>query len=261
MSLDNTLNIPDQTVTPCGEDRNPFWEYLRAALAAVLADEADGSDGCELEGIHRLCRRSILENWSALTPATFIHGYLWCVGSSRKNYGVRLKQWDDQLRLFRQGDAARIARDEIREKWARRKCYLSPDMVESVIEAATKIFVAGWEGFRNKWLLLPADPESEQGEDWRGVHSQFCKFWEVGDAIAWYLVRNLYGGRFFKPDEHIKAIARHFLGEREDPIAAMRTEAIHGWPSVCQDRRFLPLHLGELDHILWWHKRKNGLPG
>ena len=227
----------------------------------MLADEADESDGGEFAGIHNLCRRGVVANRSMLTPTTFMNGYLWVIGSNQKNYDVRLEYWDAQVALFREGDAERIARerDEIREEWSQRKCYLSPDMVESVIEAATRIFVIGWEGFRDRWLLLPPDPESEHEEDWWDVYSRFCKFWEVGDALAWYLVRNLYGGRFFKPDVHIMGIARHFFGEAA-PLAAMRAEAKRLWPTVCQEPRLLPLHLGELDYMLWWYKRKNPLP-
>lgn len=253
MSLNNTPN---------SSASSSFEVYVGAALCTCVDDEANGHDGGELATIHRLCRRGVLENWSALTPGTFILGYIWVVGSNQKDYDVRLKFWDGQVELFRDGDPERIARDrdEIRDEWARRKCYLSPDMVESVIETATKVFVAGWEPFREKWLLLPANPESESADDWWGVYSQFCKFWEVGDALAWYLVRNLYGGRFFKPDLHIMAVARHFFGDAADPLAAMRGEAKRLWASMCKDTRFLPLHLGELDYFLWWHKRKNDLP-
>jgi hypothetical protein len=263
MSLDHIPVVPNLAAPVSEGGQDPFQVYLRAALTTALTDWADRSDGGQLEGIHRLCRRTVLDNWSGLTPMTFMREFLWCVGSAQKIYDVRLKYyWPDQLRLFRNGDSDRIARerDEIRKEWALKKCYLSRDMVESVIEAATKIYISGWDGFRANWLLLPADPESEREEDWRGVHTQFCKFREVDEANAWYLVRNLYGGRFLKPDVHILGVARHFFGHGAHPLAALRTEAKRLWLSVCQDARFLPLHLGELDYMIWWHKRKHGLP-
>src|SRR5262245_37575709 len=119
MSLNNTPN---------SSARSRFEVYLGAALGTCLDDEANGNDGGELASIHRLCRRGTLENWSALTPGTFILGYLWVVGSNQKDYDIRLKFWDGQVELFRHGDPERIARDrdEIRDEWAGRKCYLSP---------------------------------------------------------------------------------------------------------------------------------------
>lgn len=134
-------------------------------------------------------------------------------------------------------------------------------MVESVIEAATKILVSpDWESFRGKWLNLPANPESDQQEDWLDAYWQLRKFPQVGDAIAWYLVRNLYGGPFLKPDVHIKKIAEHFFAESGDSLEAMKAAARRVWPQVCNTSQLLPLHLGELDYVLWWHKRKHGLP-
>jgi hypothetical protein len=239
-----------------------FRDYFQAALGTAFADETDGKDGGEFADILERCRQGVLANWAALTPVTFLQGYLWCVGSSQKDFEVRCGFWEDQLSLLRHGDPDSIARerDEIREERLSRPCYLHPKVVESVIEAATKIFVSDWETFRRQWLVLPENPESVRQEDWLEAYWQLRKFPQVGDAIAWYLVRNLYGGPFLKPDVHIKAIAEHFFGHREDPLTAMSAEARRLWPQVCRDPRLLPLHVGELDYVLWWHKRKHGLP-
>jgi hypothetical protein len=59
------------------------------------------------------------------------------------------------------------------------------------------------------------------------------------------LVRNLSGGRFFKPNLYNMAIAPCFFAAAEDPRAAIREEAKRLRSSVCMDSRLLPLHLGE----------------
>jgi hypothetical protein len=81
----------------------------------------------------------------------------------------------------------------------------------------------------------------------------------VGDAIAWFLIRDLYGGRFFKPDVHILAIARHFFSGG-DPLKELTDAVRQEWKSICTDKRFLPVHLGEVDLILWWYRRRTGIP-
>ena len=84
-------------------------------------------------------------------------------------------------------------------------------MVESFITAATLLRRSDWERFRDERLVITADPGSGCEDDWWPAYWQFRRFPRVGDAIAWYLVRNLYGGPFLKSDVHIWAIARHFF--------------------------------------------------
>jgi hypothetical protein len=80
----------------------------------------------------------------------------------------------------------------------------------------------------------------------------------VGWAIGWYLIRNLYGGRFFKPDMHINAIVAHFIGEGQPEAMAAAVREL--WPTVCSDSRLLPVHLGEVDFILWWYRQATNEP-
>ena len=124
----------------------------------------------------------------------------------------------------------------------------------------TRICAGGWDAFKRKYLLLPNEPQSENPNDWQDAYWQLRSFPEVGDAIAWYLIRNLYGGPFFKPDVHINEIAMRFFPETDQPLDAMSAEVRKCWEKVCKDKRFLPLHLGEVDYMLWWYKRKNALP-
>ncbi|MGH7173082.1 MAG: hypothetical protein ACRELG_22605 [Gemmataceae bacterium] len=258
-----SLNLTPSALTLVpSQPQAAFEPYLCAALDTALTDEAAGKDGGEFAGIRARCRQGVVANWSGLTPVSFLQGYLWCVGSSQKNFDKRCSVWDDQLSLLRHGDPERIARerDDIREERLSRPCYLHPKVVESVIEAATKIFVSDWQSFRRRWLLLPEYPDSVEQVEWLEAYWLLRNFPQVADAIAWYLVRNLYGGSFLKPDIHIKKIAEHFFGQYVDPLAAMSAEAHRVWPHVCADPRLLPAHLGEIDYVLWWHGRKNGLP-
>jgi hypothetical protein len=239
-----------------------FRDCVEAAWQRALADQVRGEDGGELHGIHELCRRGVRHNWSQLTAERFLPALLWCVGSVQKDYAVRLNFWDGQLELFRDGDPLRIARerDELRAEWLARKCYLNRDMVEAVIEAATKITLNGWNHFRERFLVLPDEPQAETPAAWEASYWALRELPQVGDAIAWYLIRNLYGGPFFKPDIHIDAVARHFFGTADHPIEEMANELRCIWPEVCTDPTYLPLHMGELDYVLWWYRRNTGLP-
>ena len=73
------------------------------------------------------------------------------------------------------------------------------------------------------------------------------------DAIAWYLIRNLYGAPFFKPDLHIRAIEQHFFGNGDLGELSARVRQL--WPKVCRDSRLAPVHLGVVDHVLWWYRQ------
>jgi len=244
-----------------------FSDYLRVALECAVADSEAGDDGGELKEFRQLCRRGVRQNWMRVKAIPFVKSYLWCVGSTRKPYERHCRYIKRQERLFRQCDPKNIvnARTDIRKDWRSRKdgqCHkedLKREMLESVIEAARRICAKGWDEFKQEYLLLPDDPRSENADDWQKAYWQLRSFPEVGDAISWYLIRNLYGAPFLKPDIHIREIAKHFFAGTARPVDAMTVEVRKCWPKVCKYRRFRPLHLGEVDYVLWWYKRKNAL--
>jgi len=80
----------------------------------------------------------------------------------------------------------------------------------------------------------------------------------IGEANVWFLLRNLFGAPFLKPDIWIKDIANRYFGAQKDPVAALSAAVRASWPRVCRDRRLLPVHLGEVDIILWAYERGIG---
>jgi hypothetical protein len=232
-----------------------FRTYLKAAVDRALEDEHTGEDSGNLQWIHNLARRGAEKNWKALTPKGFLEQYLWCVGGIQKRYKVREAHFPLQVKLFHSCDATAISHHEtaIRASWRKDKCDLNSRMFEAVISTAKEVAV-DWDGFKDKHLL---DPRSESMDDWWGVYDALDRLPMVGDAIAWYLIRNLYGGPFFKPDVHITAIADHYFNSRVD---AMSQDVRKLWPQVCSDSRLKSVHLGEVDYILWWYRRITGDP-
>src|SRR5205814_8866719 len=111
-----------------------------------------------------------------------------------------------------------------------------------------------WKAFKRDYLLLPENPETESLDDWWPGYSALDRLPMVGDAIAWYLIRNLYGAPFFKPDLHIKGIEKQFFGNGN--LDAMSAEVRRLWPRVCTDSRIARVHLGVADYILWWYRRQ-----
>ena len=95
-------------------------------------------------------------------------------------------------------------------------------------------------------------------EDWLSAYSALDRLPMVGDAIAWYLIRNLYGAPFFKPDLHINAIKRHFFGNGD--LNEMSATVRQLWPQVCTDSRLARVHLGVVDYVLWWYRMNTGRP-
>ncbi len=243
------------------EDQLAFANYLRAALARALEDSESECDHGDLKYFNELCRRGVSDNWSTLEPVPFLGAYHRCIAAAAKQAAVVEKNWDRQVALFRQHDAARIVadQDKIWEEWERDKCYLSPRMVGAVITTAALID-RSWDSFKSEYLLLPENLETESLKDWYPVHAALDSLPMVGEATAWYLLRNLYGAPVFKPDVHIWGIAAHFFPDANAPLDSMSRAVRKLWGQICLDDRFLPVHLGEVDFILWWYRQNTGLP-
>jgi len=154
----------------------------------------------------------VKKNLTDLQPEEFLEAYLWCVGSIQKKFTTHEKKFPDQKVLFRQCDPKKITRnaDKIRSEWKKSKCDLNLRMFEAVVTTAGKV-ADNWDAFKEDYLPLPDDPESESPKEWRAAFIALDRLPMVGWAIGWYLIRNLYGAPFFKPDLHINAIVDHFL--------------------------------------------------
>src|SRR6266851_6773265 len=151
--------------------------------------------------------------------------------------------------LFRNCDAKKIAKDStnILEEWQSKKCDLSPRMVNAVLWTANKV-AEDWKAFKASYLMLPVNPESEEPADWIVAYNALDSLPMVGWAIGWYLIRNLYGAPFFKPDLHINAIVNHFFGPNDIPALSLAVRK--NWTAVCSDTRFKKVHLGIADYVL-----------
>ncbi len=249
-----------------------FESYLATALDHAVRRADEGTDHGELDGVVALCAAGVSENFRRLQPERFLVQLLWCIGSQQKDYEVRMRarpggsHWKRQRRLFRQGVPSRIAAqaDSIREEHAADKRYLRPAWVEALIAEARHIVDEEWPGYRSRVLPLPADPESERLDAWYPTVRALDRLPWVGEITAWYLLRNLLGAPVFKPDIHIVAIAWHYFGDDDDPLAAMTEATRQAWPRVCEAagvaKRVLSPHLGVVDFILWWYRRETGLP-
>jgi endonuclease III len=133
-------------------------------------------------------------------------------------------------------------------------------MVEAIFGTAELMVARTWESFKAEYLLLPPNPQSESLTDWRPAHAALDSLPMVGEATAWYMLRNLYGAPVFKPDVHICAIAKHFFPQAEAPLEAMTVAVRELWEHVCQEKRLLPVHMGEVDFVLWWYRQSTGVP-
>jgi hypothetical protein len=239
-----------------------FESYLKSALELALEDERQGRDGGNLNRINKLCRTPVQENWEALTEERFLQTLLWCVGSVRKPWKTHQKYYPRQLELFYSCDSQAIVANEnqIRTDWIREKRDLNERMVNAVMNVAKQIVNDGWMEFKQRKLLLPNDPETDDLNHWRPALKELKSLPQIRTALSSYLLRNLYGAAVFKPDVHIICIAEHFFGEYKDPIRAMTNAVKRLWPKVCNDERFLPVHIGEVDYILWWYRSRTGKP-
>lgn len=244
--------------TPSSHHALAFRNYLKDALAFALQAEKDRKDNGDLLWIHQQCRGDAKTKLAALTPKVFLESYLWCIGSIRKKIHVHEAHFPKQMDLFRQCDAQRITQDAaaIREDWQAEKRDLNGQMVEAML-ATAKLVAQGWDAFRQKHL---PEPPTECPDDWKDACNALDQLPMVGPAIAPFLLRNLFGAPILKPDLHIVAIATHFFGDEAAPVRALITAIEHHWDSVCTDQRFLPVHLGEVDYILWFYRQATGQP-
>jgi hypothetical protein len=180
-----------------------FANYLQTALTEVLRS------GCgDLDDLNQLCRQGVVNNRNAITRISFMRTYHDCVAASGKKAYVFKKCYKPaQIKLFRDHDVSRIVaeQDEIRRQWEKNRVYLRREVVEAIIDTASEID-CDWNAFEEKFLRLPANPESESLKDWEPMHASL---------------------------------------DRDD---------------VCQEDKLRPVHLGEVDFILWWYRQKTGQP-
>jgi hypothetical protein len=248
-----------------GEVKICFTDYLKDAWDRTRQDADKGCDNGDLEYVNRLCRRGVLANWSDLEPKTFLETYHRCIAVISRKVAVVETFLPSQVALFRNHDAARIMAEQesIWDEWSKERRCLNHKMVNAMIETS-KLLNGCWDEFRHKYLPMPENPESESLDDWQSVHSALDRLRMVGPATAWYLIRNLYGAPAFKPDVHICAIATYFFPNTENSLTtsltALSESARKLWAKMCDDKRFLPVHLGEVDYILWWYRQATGLP-
>jgi hypothetical protein len=255
-----------KTTTPA-----TFEDYLRATLLFALDAEATGKDNGAMRRHLDRVKRGVEANWAAITPESFLRDYLFCVGSIQKKYQRRMdtslgpSYWERQLKLFRHGSANSIVLEEhaIRSEWAAAKVDLSPKMVEATLDTARQIVDLTWPRFRAEFLRLPANRRTEDSRDWQPTFEALRELKMVGKALAPYLVRNLYGGSFFKPDVHIVAIAQHYFGDMPDPVTRMAVAAKQAWPSIVPSTAHADLQLGNLgiiDYLLWFYRQAWQVP-
>lgn len=260
-----------ETVNPSESVAPTFRDYLsRAASFSIDAYESGADKGALNRRLLRL-EHSVEENWAAVTPAQFMQDYIFCVGSIQKKYARRM---DDrrgpsyrqlQLALLRDGDPGRITNEahEVRAEWKARKVDLSPKMVDAALDTASRIARLGWPRFKSEYLQLPIDPTSQKSADWNSVFAALKRLPMVGKAIAPYIVRNLYGGAFFKPDVHIEAIAMHYFGGDADRIDQMTRASKALWPTVVPTRAPAAArepNIGIVDYVLWFYRQATGAP-
>jgi hypothetical protein len=193
-----------------------------------------------------------------LTGKDFLEAYLWCIAGIRIPATSLAKKWDRILSLFRKCEPKIVAREggKIKDKWRQEKLGLNEGKVDAFLQTATDV-AEDWDVFRDKYVPEPPKPDSEQTEDWQSVFSALDQLPFVGAAVGWFLVRNVYGGAFFKPDTHLVCIAQHYFN---GDLEAMAMELRRLWPAVCSDRRFHPVHIGEVDYFVWNYRRMTGKP-
>jgi hypothetical protein len=236
-----------------------FEEYLKKAMVRANEDALKGRDSGDLKFFSKLCRTGVKKNWKALDSSKFFEMFHRCIAASGKRVETLNKYLEGQKALFRRLSPSRIVRDqrEIRRGWRKNSQYLSPRMVDAMIEVAKRITERGWPAFKSEYLLLPSNPETESLEEWVLAHEALKRLPMVGYANGWYLIRNLYGARAIKPDVWIMRIAARFLPKAKSPLGALTEAVRESWRRVCPDE---PMHLGRVDYILWWYAQATGQP-
>ena len=240
----------------------PFEKYLADAVRMAVRRATRRQDGGALWRINRLCRRGVKRNWESLDERAFLAEFLWVVGAIQKPIVQHERYYPLQLRLFRRCSAPAILRDRasILDQWQSKRCDMNRRMVDAMLVVASRIATEGWHAFKRVSLPLPDNPESENPEAWQGTYAALDALPMIGEANVWFLLRNLLGAPFLKPDLHVKAIAATFFGSTRDPIRALSTALRASWPRVCRMPRLLPVHLGVVDYILWDYRRLTGQP-
>lgn len=240
----------------------PFVRYLADAVSAAVRRAARREDGGALWRINALCRRGVKRNWDSLGEKAFLEEFLWVVGAIQKPIAQHERYYPLQVRLFRGCSARAIDRDRalILDKWQNKRCDLNRRMVDAVLLVGNRIATEGWETFKRATLPLPRNPESQVPEEWQATYAALDSLPMIGEANVWFLLRNLLGAPFLKPDIHIKAIAGGFFGATRDPIRTLSTAVRTHWERACRTRRLLPVHLGVVDYILWDYRRLTGRP-
>ena len=255
-----------------GPNRATFVAYVDAALQHALRRASDRTDGGELDGVVSLCDEGVPSRHRRLTSEDFLWQFVWCTGSQQKDYGVRMRPreggsyWERQQKLFHDFEAKRICADadDVRARHAEDACYLHPRVVDATLAVAEMICGSGWAEFKKRYLPIPDPPETSDPDAWVPTVRRLDELPRVGETTAWYLLRNLLGAPFFKPDIHIVAIAWHFFPRAERPVHALVEATNQEWPGVCArhhaSKRVLCPHLGVVDYVLWWYRRETGEP-
>lgn len=240
----------------------PFEKYLGDAVRTAVRRATRRQDGGSLWRISRLCRRGVKRNWNSLGERAFLAEFLWVVGAIQKPVVQHERYYPLQLRLFRRCSASAIVRDRalILDRWQTKRLDMNRRMVNAMFVVASRIATERWDAFKRVSLPLPDNPESENPEAWQVTYAALDALPMIGEANVWFLLRNLLGAPFIKPDLHIKAIAAAFFGSTKDPLRALSAGLRVSWPRVCRTPRLLPVHLGVADYILWDYRRQTGRP-
>lgn len=244
--------------------RRGFKGYIEDAVALFAGDLlTDANLREDFDEFEQRCRRGVAANHAALDASTFMRQVIWTIGSTQKRYEVRMQYWEAQQALFRAGDPDAIRDEEkaIRAQWKKAKVYLGPKQFEAIVAIGKIVAKTSWKPFKQRYLLLPQDPATESCAAWSDAHWALRELPQVGYAIGYYLLRNLYGAPFLKPDVHILAIANSYFGDAADPLAALQFELHKCWDDAsARLPRLRPIHMGICDYVLWWYRQRTGLP-
>lgn len=204
-----------------------FTVYLSKAIEAALERADTGDDEGALWDMNELCRRGVKRNWDTLTDREFLKEFLWVIGAIQKPIERHKRYYPLQVKLFRRCSPKAILEDRVRilAEWHSERRDLNRRMVDAMLVVSCRVATEGWVKFKLATLPLPKNPESEDPRNWRATYAALDALPMVGDANVWFLLRNLLGAPFLKPDIHIRIIAERFLGVERDPLAALSAAA------------------------------------